>query len=371
MSRLLRTAPLLFEALPALARTVPWTPLAHVPTEVEPCTPLREWLGPACERVFMKRDDLISPLYGGNKVRRYEYVLADARARGATRIVTAGGIASTQVTATALFGRELGFRVTAVLFDQPVTPFARTQLKGFADSGADLVYGGGYVRTAWSTWRALSKEPSSYLILPGAPHPLANLGYVDAMLELAGQVARGEASRPDLIVLPTGSSGTLAALALGCAHLGWSTEVIGVRITSAFACNRATIRVIAGATDRFLAARDKGWRPMRGRLRYSLYGAALGPGYGFATPEAEVGVKMVEALTGAPGEVTYSGKALAALRVIAKDPRHEGKTILLWNTLSTARPMLSPDASAKVPAELQWVLDSAPERVTGRREGAK
>ena len=356
MGRTLRSAPLLFEAFPGLAASVPFLPLAEVPTAVDPCTALREWLGPACERVFMKRDDLISPLYGGNKVRRYEFVLADARARGATRIVTAGGIASTQVMATALFGRELGFRVTAVLFDQPVTPFARAQLLGFADSGADLVYGGGYLRTAWRTWRALAKEPQSYLILPGAPNPLANLGYVDAMLELAGQVARGEAPRPDLIVLPTGSSGTLAALALGCAHLGWTTEVVGVRITSALACNRATIRVIAGATDRFLAARDRGWRPMRGRLRYSLYGAALGPGYGFATPEAEVGVKMVEALTGAPGEVTYSGKALAALRVIAKEPRHEGKTVLLWNTLSTARPTLSSDASAKVPAALRWVL---------------
>jgi D-cysteine desulfhydrase len=351
----MRRAPLLFDALPGLASSVPWLPLAHVPTAVEPCDAIAGWLGRG--GVFMKRDDLVSPLYGGNKVRRYEFVLADAKAKGAQRIVTAGGIASTQVMATALFGRELGFAVRVVLFDQPVTEFARDAVRGFVDAGAELVCGGGYARTAWRTWRALRRDRGNYLILPGAPNPLANLGYVDAMLELAGQVARREAPRPDVIVLPTGSSGTLAALALGCAHLGWDTEVIGVRITSAFACNRLTVGAIAGATDRFLAARDPRWKPVRRRVRYSLYGGALGPGYGFPTKDALVGAEMVERLTGARGEVTYSGKALAGLRVIASHPRHAGKTILLWNTLSTSRPALSPDVDSRVPRELRWVFE--------------
>ena len=85
-----RRAPLLFDLLPDLGRGVPWTPLAHVPTPVEPCDAIAPWLGRS--GITMKRDDLVSPLYGGNKIRRYEFLLADARAKGADRLVTAGGL---------------------------------------------------------------------------------------------------------------------------------------------------------------------------------------------------------------------------------------------------------------------------------------
>jgi D-cysteine desulfhydrase len=348
-----RTRPLLFEALPELAHAVPWIPLAHVPTPVERCDAVRDWLGDA--DVWMKRDDSISPLYGGNKVRRYEFVLADAIARAKRRIVTTGGLASTQAMATTLFGRALGFEVCVVLFDQPVTTFARESVRALAAAGAEIIYGGGYGATALKTWRALKRHPDSYLILPGAANPLANLGYIDAMFELARQVERGEAPRPDVIVLPTGSSGTLAALALGAAHLGWSTEIVGVRITSALVCNRATVGTIVRATDRFLASHDRRWSPVRSRASYSLYGGALGKGYGHPTSEALEGARQVERLTGAIGEVTYSGKALAGARAIASMPRHRGKTILVWNTLSTPRPSFADDAP--VPRSLAWMFE--------------
>ncbi len=346
-----RSRPLLFDAFPDLATSVPWMPLAQVPTAVEPCDAARDWLGAP---VYMKRDDLVSPLYGGNKVRRYELVLADAIAKGKKRIVTVGGLASTQAMATTLFGRSLGLDVCVVLFDQPVTRFARDSVRALAAAGAEIIYGGGYLSTAWSAWRAYDRGGDDYFIFPGAAGPLANLGYIDAMLELAGQVERGEMPRPDVIVLPTGSSGTLAALALGAAHLGWSTEIVGVRITSAVACNRATVSMVIRSTDRFLAARDRRWHPARDRVRFSLYGGALGAGYGHATPEAIAGAEQVERLTGAPGEVTYSGKALAGVRALA--PRYRGKTILLWNTLSTPRP----PATGAVPPGLAWMFAAEP-----------
>ena len=219
------------------------------------------------------------------------------------------------------------------------------------------MHGGWYAGTAWRAWRALRRDRGNYLILPGAATALANLGYVDATLELALQVERGEAPRPDVVVLPTGSSGTLAALALGFAHLGWDTEVVGVRITSALACNRATVGAVVRGTDRFIAARDPRWKPVRGRARYRLYGGALGEGYGFPTAEAIEGAAMVERLTGARGEVTYSGKALAGLRAIASDPAYANKTILLWNTLSTPRPQPSQAVRERVPLPLARILD--------------
>jgi D-cysteine desulfhydrase len=352
-----RQSPLLFDAFPGLAERVPWVPLAELPTPVESCEAIRDWLGRG--GVYMKRDDLVSPLYSGNKVRRYEFVLADARDKGAERIVTVGGIASTQVMATALFGREQGFSVRVVLFDQPVTSFALQSILGYVSAGAEVIYGGNYLMTALRAWRAYRRGKHNYLIMPGAANPLANLGYIDAMLELAQQVEKNELPRPDVIVVPSGSSGTLAALSLGAAYLGWSTEIIGVRITTSLACNRFMANSIIRSTDRFLAEREPRWKRMSSRVNFSIYGKELGPGYGHPTPHAEEGAKQVERLTGAPGEITYSGKGLAGLRAIGASPEYKDKTLLLWNTLSTPRPILADDARSRVPPTLEWVFQRA------------
>jgi D-cysteine desulfhydrase len=329
-----RDRPLVAE-LPQLAESVPWRPLVPAPTPVEPAEAAFPWLGRG--GVFHKRDDRVSPVYGGNKVRRFEYILADAERRGARHLITAGGLASTQVIATILFGRQAGFEVSAALFDQPVTSFARRALLTGAAGGGNLLYGGGYARTALEVFRAHRRAEAPYLILPGASTPMANLGYVDAMLELAEQVRRGEAPRPDVIVVPAGSGGTLAGLAVGVSILGWPTLLVGVRITERYACNRATIRFLIDATSRFLkkrALRATG-RRFAG-VRFEVHGGALGEGYGHPTDEAIEAIPEVERLIGVPGEVTYSGKGLAGLRAIARE--HPKATILYWHTLSSVRP---------------------------------
>lgn len=350
----MRTRPLLFEAFPDLEEKTPWMPLANVPTAVESCDAIAPWLGRT--GVFMKRDDLVSPLYGGNKVRRWEFVLADARAKNKKRIVTVGGLASTQAMATTLFGKSLGFDVTVVLFDQPVTQFARDTIRALIAAGADIEYAGGYAKTFWKAWSAKRRAgDDGYFIMPGASGALANLGFIDAMLELQQQVTRNEAPRPDVIVVPTGSAGTLAALALGAAHFGWPTEIVGVRITTSLATNRAITNQIIRRTDAALAKRARGWRPQRDNVKYTLYGAALGKGYGYPTEAAIEGAEQLRRLTGVVGEVTYSGKALAAVRAIARArPR---ASILLWNTLSSVRPPAPEDAA--IPAALRWMFEGS------------
>lgn len=350
-----RTKPLLFEVFPKLEAELPWIPLAHRPTAIEPCSAIGSWLGRR-EGVFMKRDDLISPIYGGNKVRRFELVFGKALARGAKRIVTVGGIASTQVMATVLFAKAHGLDVRAVLFDQPLTRFARESVAGYALAGAELVYGGGYASTIAKAVWAQNRERGNYFIFPGASGPLANVGYVDAMLELGRQVERGEAEKPDVIVLPTGSSGTMAALALGVAYLGWSTEVVGIRITSKVVCNTYMVRRLVRATSEFLRKKDPTFPDLADKAKFSLFHDAIGEGYGYPTLEAIVGAEKLEELTGARGEVTYSGKALAGLRAMLATPRYAKKKFLLWNTLSTTRP---PHAGGEdlVPKSLQWVFE--------------
>jgi D-cysteine desulfhydrase len=338
-----RERPLVAE-LPEIGRNVPFRPLVYAPTRVEACTAIEPWLGRG--GVFQKRDDQVSPLYGGNKVRRFEYLLADAEARGARRLITVGGLASTQMMATVLFGRGAGFEVTAALFDQPVTRFAREALLTGAAGGGDLVYGGGYLTTALRTIQALAGAERSYLILPGASNPLALLGYVDAMLELGEQVRRGEAPQPDVIVLPAGSGGTLAALAVGAAILRWDVLLTAVRITELFACNRVTIGLLIRALRSYLGRRAAAAKGLRlDRVRVAIHHGAIGRGYGHPTAEAIAAVPEVTRLLGVPGEITYSGKGLVGLRAVAAE--HPKKTILYWHTFSStrpSRPLATPDA---------------------------
>lgn len=323
----------LFAEFPELARAVPWRPLVHGPTAVEPCeTPLVGRSG-----VFHKRDDRASPLYGGNKIRRFEFLLADAERRGARCLVTAGGLGSTQVMATILFGRHLGFEVSAALFDQPVTTFARRALLSDIAGGGSIVYGGGYLGTALRTARAYRRAERPYLVMPGASSPLALLGYVDAMLELGEQVRRGEAPRPDVIVVPSGSAGTLAGLAVGAAILRWPTLLVGVRITDLAVCNPLTVRLLVEATGRYLFKHARrATRLSLGDARVRLHHGAIGPGYGHPTPEAVAALPEVERLIGVPGEVTYSGKGLVGLSAIARE--HPRATLLYWHTLSGVQP---------------------------------
>jgi D-cysteine desulfhydrase len=335
----------LFEAFPELPGAVPFRPLVHAPTPVER---IRAAHGFGRDDLWIKRDDMVSPLYGGNKVRRFEYLFADAEAKGRRTLVTIGGLASTQVTATILFGKVCGFEVAAVFFDQPITDFLRSAIALDVAARPVLVYGGSYAGTAWRGYRTYRRLDRPYLIAPGASSPLALLGYVDAALELGEQVARGEMPRPDRIVLPAGSGGTAAALALGVSILGWPTIVTAVRITEPLACNRAVMRLWAERTRAFLKKRSPTFARLDlPALHIEVEGRALGEGYGYPTPEAEAAIEPIREMIGAPGEVTYSGKAVAALKLLAAE--RPGETILFWNTLSSRRPDLA--GMADVPGE--------------------
>jgi D-cysteine desulfhydrase len=315
-------------------------PLVAGPTPVELCTSIAPYLGRS--DVWMKRDDRVSPVYGGNKIRRFEFLFADARDKGRRTLLTVGGLASTQVMATVLLGRAQGFDVQATLFEQPVTSFARRALLTGLSGGGRLIHGGGYVSTAYRAWKAYRQAMDPYFIFPGASSPLAILGYVDAMLELGEQVRCGQMPRPDYIVVAAGSGGTLAGLAIGTALLDWPTVPVGVRITDLIACNRPVIRFRIHETLRYLARHAPAFPKERaGRARFLLDHSAAGKGYGYVTKEGVEAIAEVERLIGVPGEVTYSGKAVAALRRFCRE--HPGKTILFWNTLSSV-PMKPPEA---------------------------
>src|SRR5450631_268325 len=170
-------------------------PLGHYPTAVQRV----EGLSVTGSELWIKRDDRTSDVYGGNKVRKLEWLLADAKERGTKRVVTVGAAGSHHVLATTYFGRKVGLEVEAVLVPQPVTPHVLEVLR------ADLALGlRPFPVGSWAAAPlALARRVASgaRLITVGGSSVVGSMGYVAAARELAAQVRRGELPEPEVCVV--------------------------------------------------------------------------------------------------------------------------------------------------------------------------
>jgi 1-aminocyclopropane-1-carboxylate deaminase/D-cysteine desulfhydrase-like pyridoxal-dependent ACC family enzyme len=292
--------------------------------------------------VFVKRDDLTHPRYGGNKVRKLAWLLAAAHAHDATDLVTTGAVGSHHVLATAVHGREAGLVVHAVVVPQPYSPHAEATARASLAQGARLVP----ARGAWEVparlaaeiarLRAVGRRP--YMIPVGGSSPRGAAGYIEAMGELAGQVTRGEAPPwPDVMVCALGSGGTHAGLLAGARAYGAPSRVVGVRVTAPWMLPRVSVAWLAGrALDRIHpvgSARERNHVCLTAR-DVQVVTDQLGAGYGHPTDAARE-AQALFAQDGLTLDLTYTAKAAAGLVAMARrDP--VSRTYLFWHTLSSA-----------------------------------
>ncbi|HEX6559192.1 MAG TPA: pyridoxal-phosphate dependent enzyme [Longimicrobiales bacterium] len=340
----------LFRKYPQLHATLPWLRLADLPTPVEP-------LSFAGHDLWIKRDDGTAPVYGGNKVRKLEFLLAAARARNAHRLITVGAAGSHHALATTVYGRQLGFDVTLVLFPQPLTPHVRDILLLDQALGAELRY----TRRMESVPAALFvtalryRRQGAFIIPAGGSDATGTLGYVDAALELAEQVAAGSIPEPAVVIVAAGTLGTAAGLALGFELAGLRTVVKAVRITSKLVTNeRVLARLVRGAEvllQRHGAPVAAGDRAL---ARVELLHGHIGGGYGQETDKA----RQAAALFGAHDiqlDPTYTGKAAAAF---LEEIRAAARPVLFWQTLSGRAPDVTLAEPASLPAPFRNYLAS-------------
>lgn len=329
-----RSSPL-FDRFPGLADRVPWRPLGAFPTPVEtmPTPP-----GSRGVRLFVKRDDLASDLYGGNKVRKLEHFLAEASLASRRTLITLGGIGSNHALATAMHGAAAGFDVDLALYDQPVTPFVRRNLGGFLAAGARLHHAGSmpaaFVAASRLRSRLTREGAAPHFVMVGGTSRLGCLGYVSAGLELAAQVEAGVLPAPDVIFLPLGTCGTAAGLLVGLRLGGLASRVVAVRVADAFPANARVLLYFARDVADFLHAADPAVPRLRlGRADVEVATTYLGEGYGHPTVHGENAVRWAAPQLSL--ETTYSGKALAACIDLCRDAP-PGSTALFWNTYSSA-----------------------------------
>jgi D-cysteine desulfhydrase len=315
---MLRPVPLLYQKYPQLNGLVPHQTLGRFPTRVHRV----EGLLPPSVELWVKRDDESGALYGGNKVRKLEFIVAEAKQRGARRLATIGGIGSHHVLATAIYGRSEGLEVEAVLFPQPVTGHVREQMLADVATGAKLRPTRGYLGVPFAVWRARRPAGTEW-VAPGGSSATGSLGYVEAGLELRSQIEGGELPPPDVIYVALGSGGTVAGLLCGLATGG--PEVVAVRVVERIASNARKVRSLVRAVRRRTGEVEA---PLpRWRVEHNFFGGA----YGRATPEGDEAVARAAAV-GLRLEPTYTGKTMAALLADAAAGRLDGKRVLFWHT---------------------------------------
>jgi D-cysteine desulfhydrase len=333
----------LFGAYPWAVDRLPWTPLATLPTPVERLDAPTPPDGAAGVEVWIKRDDLTASPYGGNKVRKLEFLLAQARAYGATRLITAGAYGSHHALATAIYGRELGFDVTLVLFPQRRTEHVKAVLRAQEAAGAEIRFTSRMemVPVATLMAQAAHRGDRTAVIPPGGSNPTGTLAYVNAALELGHQVAAGEMPEPESIHVAAGTMGTMAGIAIGLEMTGLSSLVAGWRITSRIVTNEWAYRRLVVRTLRRLARAGIDVPNAQPILNRSLFfHDQIGAGYGRPT-EAGDRATAAFARRGIALDATYTAKAAAGmLEVVAG--RHPEATasgpVLFWHTLGGRLP---------------------------------
>lgn len=300
--------PLLYERFPALAATLPFIALGDSPT------PVRKLTGITRNDVWCKDESGYGRGgWGGNKVRKLEWLLPEARRRGANTIFTVGATGTNWGLAAAVYARELGIDTALALIDQPEDEHVREQQHRLRQSGATLHFTHSKPLTIaaapWLLLRHTRGMKLPYYLPAGGSAALGVLGYVEAGLELAAQVAAGELPEPRHIVTAVGSGGTVAGLALGCALAGLRSSVLGVVVNDTLPLETRDLIRLADRASTVL--RRRGAEFDDPALGLETTRAYLGDGYGHPTPEATAAAGLA-ADAGLRLEPVYTAKAFAA-----------------------------------------------------------
>lgn len=319
--------------------------------------------------LWVKREDLSSPTYGGNKVRTLEVLLAQARDAGRSGIWSLGCYGSNHALAAAMHAPAAGLRAAALLVPQPATPTARDNLAvllarpGRVEAPHWLTIPMGGLRMAWSVLRG-----AHGWMRPGGATPPGAIGHVSEALEVAEQIEAGDCPPPTELILPYGSGCTTAGLTVGIAlarHLGLGFDPLprirAVCIGPRLMTSRTNLLLQIRNTRRYL--QELGGPDLQRALhpvvqRLQLDRRWVGRGYGHVTQSGRQAITTFAA-AGLPGlDTTYSAKAGASVL----DRLDSGSERILWWFTKSAAPLgagaqLLPQATPQYLA--RWLRDGA------------
>jgi L-cysteate sulfo-lyase len=312
---------------------IPRLLLGGYPTPIEELTRLRADLGPNAPRIFVKRDDYTGPGFGGNKVRKLEYALAQAQTAGAEVIITMGGEKSNHARVTAALCARLGLQCELVM-NPPNIRFEGLQPASLL---TDHLYGATIHRVANRDERRTRAAEllASYqqagkraVLLPlGASTPVGALGYVQAVAETKVQLADLNIQVTH-VVHATSSGGTQAGLVAGCQLYDWPVQVIGVSPDDPAESIAAEVGQIIDGVGELLGL-------PAGALdnRVRVLDEFVGDGYGIPTAASTGATHGLASREGLLLDPVYTAKAMTGLlALIARGELTAADTVLFWHT---------------------------------------
>lgn len=291
-----------------LLHSFPRLELLGAPTPLEHLPRLSDYLG---RDIFIKRDDVTPVALGGNKLRKLEFLAADALRQGADVLLTAGAIQSNHVRQTAAVAAKLGLKCVALL-ENPVGTSAENYLSNGNRLLLELMATDVVMVDALTDPAAQMHEQATrleaqgfrpYIVPVGGSNALGALGYVECAQEIAHQ-SEGVVDFA-AVVVASGSAGTHAGLAVGLEQLLPETELVGVTVSRKAAEQRpkvVSIQQELAASLELTASAD-----------ITLWDDYFAPGYGVPNEEGLEAIKLLARLEGIFLDPVYTGKAMAGL----------------------------------------------------------
>ncbi|MBD3214681.1 MAG: pyridoxal-phosphate dependent enzyme [Candidatus Lokiarchaeota archaeon] len=339
--------PYLFEYYPELEGKIPWTPLlTGIPTDVDRLQKLEKHFELDEGKIYIKRDDKDHHIYGGNKLRKFEFIFGDALEKEKIGIATMGGIGTNHGLAAAIIAKELQIKCDLLLFPQPITWHVQRSLLLYDYFGANLHLCGGDVSTLFKLLWFQITHPKYYMMMPGGTPlfgigtSLGTIGFINAICELNNQINDGMISKPDDIFIAGGSTGTAAGLVAGVKLLDLDILVNVVPVYGSLVANPKAVIRNSKKAIKYLRNRDKSIPKLKiTKDDFNFHEGYLGSTYGKKTERGQYAVDIVEKLEGKEKgfklETTYTGKAMAAMFDYIKNPENKDRTVLFWNTYNS------------------------------------
>jgi D-cysteine desulfhydrase len=313
--------------------SIPRLSLGHYPTPIEELPRLRRALGGG-PRIFIKRDDYTGFGLGGNKVRKLEYVLAQAMSDGADAIITAGGVKSNHARVTAAMCAKLGLHCVLVLNQAAVTHEGLSPASLSIDEmfGAEIhLVGNREERTPamGAIAERLRADGKKVVVVPiGASIPLGALGFVLAVQEAKEQLDL-MGLRIDYVFHSSSSGGTQAGLVAGNRLFNpVNKEIIGVSADDSSESISSEVAMIIRGVGELLELPEDSFDE-----KVTVLDEYFGAGYGIPTKEGNEATELLARTEGLLLDPVYTAKAMAALiDWIGRGKLSEDDNVLFWHT---------------------------------------
>ena len=326
----------IFEQYPLLKERIPYVQLGQSPTPIKHLRHLGKEIG--TDYLYLKHDGLSGLVYGGNKIRKLEFLLGDALRKGAKDILTFGFAGSNHALATAVYAQKLGLKSISILLAQPNAQYVRRNLLLGHVCGAEIHHFknemAAYIPTTIILLRRKLKQGKfPYIIGPGGSSPLGTIGHVNAGFELKEQVASGLMPEPDKIYLPLGTMGTAVGLTIGLKAAGLKTRVVSVRVADVKYANKEKFVRLFKKTLALIHSMDSSFPRVEITddevdIRHDFFGGQ----YARFTEHGMAALNLVAKSEGFRLDGTYTGKAMAALIDQVRGHGTRNEVILFWNT---------------------------------------